>query len=298
MYQIVATTSTSTYPFKFFSVASTTKSSTNWATSTEYIFNRNDATTTVDQQFRNGTATGTAKTRYVHPDHLGSTNVVTDENGGLVQTLDYYPYGATRVSVSTSTDEKRKFIGQFRDDSGLDYLQARYYANDRGQFISQDPVFWELGITRDGKSALTNPQSQNSYGYANDNPINGKDPNGRLVMLVICPIDGAIGSVGAHTVLAVVPENPSTIGSINGVNTRQGFTLGGYTHGNGDLFKMANAGSDYAYAFGNQKGASQAIIAPPKRRECRRVRIRGSSDLIIPCLATIWIYTDLRGKKN
>jgi YD repeat-containing protein len=62
VYQIVATTSTSTYPFKFFSVASTTKSSTNWATSTEYIFNGDTLLATVDQQFKNGTATGTAKT--------------------------------------------------------------------------------------------------------------------------------------------------------------------------------------------------------------------------------------------
>jgi YD repeat-containing protein len=31
VYQIVATTSTSTYPFKFFSIASTTKSSTNYS---------------------------------------------------------------------------------------------------------------------------------------------------------------------------------------------------------------------------------------------------------------------------
>jgi hypothetical protein len=65
--------------------------------------------------------------RYVHPDHLNSTNVVTDQNQNLVQTLDFYPYGATRVSVSTSTNEKRKFIGQFLDDSNLEYLNARYY---------------------------------------------------------------------------------------------------------------------------------------------------------------------------
>ena len=181
VYQIVATTSTSTYPFKFFSVAPTTKSSTNWATSTEYVFNGDTLLATVDQQFKNGTA----KTRYVHPDHLGSTNVVTDENGGLVQTLDYYPYGATRISNSTSTNEKRKFIGQFTDDSGLSYLQARYYDSARGQFISQDPVFWELGQTRDGKIALTNPQSLNSYGYANDNPITSKDPDGRFVPAAI-----------------------------------------------------------------------------------------------------------------
>src|SRR5256885_7915005 len=59
VYQIIATTSTTTYPFKIFSVSSTTKSSNNWATSTEYIFNGDSLLVTVDQQFKNGTATGT-----------------------------------------------------------------------------------------------------------------------------------------------------------------------------------------------------------------------------------------------
>jgi RHS repeat-associated protein len=84
-----------------------------------------------------------------------------------------------RISNSTSTNQKRKFIGQFKDDSGLDYLNARYYEASRGQFMSQDPVFWEIGQSKDGVSALANPQSQNSYGYANDNPITNKDPSGR-----------------------------------------------------------------------------------------------------------------------
>src|SRR5271165_4805600 len=99
-----------------------------------------------------------------------------------VQTLDYYPFGATRISVSTSTNEQRKYIDQFSDVSGLDYLNARYYDSGRGQFLSQDPVFWEIGLTRDGIKALANPQSQNSYGYANDNPIAGKDPDGRQTL--------------------------------------------------------------------------------------------------------------------
>jgi hypothetical protein len=80
---------------------------------------------TKNQQTASGVATGTAKSRYIHPDHLGSTNVVTDENDNVVQTLDYYPYGATRISVATSTNEKRKYIDQFSDDSGLSYLNAR-----------------------------------------------------------------------------------------------------------------------------------------------------------------------------
>jgi RHS repeat-associated protein len=146
---------------------SSTVTGAKYSTTTEYVFNGDALLATVDRQLAAGTATGTAKTRYVHPDHLGSTNVVTDENGNLVQTLDYYPYGATRTSVATSTNEKRKFIGQFTDDSGLDYFNARFYNSSQGQFISEDPTF--LGDPM--QQGLLNPQNLNSYSYAIDNPI-------------------------------------------------------------------------------------------------------------------------------
>jgi RHS repeat-associated protein len=154
VFQIASTTATTTYPFKFFSIASTTKSGTRYATSTEYIFNGDTLLSTVDQKIVNGAASGTAVVAYVHPDHLGSTNVVTDANQNLVQTLDYYPYGGIRISSSTSTNEKRKFIGQFSDDSGLSYLNARYYESTRGQFISQDPTFLAIGNPTPGRARL------------------------------------------------------------------------------------------------------------------------------------------------
>jgi RHS repeat-associated protein len=135
------TTTTYIYPFKWYSVASSTGSGAKYATTTDYVFNGGTLLATVDQQAASGVATGTAKTRYIHPDHLASTNVVTDENDNVVQTLDYYPYGSTRISSATSTNERRKFIGQFVDDSTLSYLNARYYDGSRGQFLSQDPVF-------------------------------------------------------------------------------------------------------------------------------------------------------------
>jgi RHS repeat-associated protein len=142
---------------------------------------------TVDQQMASGVATGTAKTRYVHPDHLGSTNVVTDENGTVVQTLDYYPYGSTRISSATSTNERRKYMGQFGDDSTLSYLGARYYDGSRGAFLSEDPVFLAIGGSDAEKLAkrplqqiLSDPQSLNGYSYAEDNPISIKDPSGLM----------------------------------------------------------------------------------------------------------------------
>lgn len=128
-------------------------------------------------------ATTSASTtiRYVHPDHLGSTNVVTDSLGNTLQTLQYHPYGS--ISAETGTDvSRREFIGEVTDElSGLNYLNARYYQANRGQFLSQDPVFWEVGQTQDGKAVLMNPQLQNSYSYAGNNPIINKDPSGRFI---------------------------------------------------------------------------------------------------------------------
>jgi len=173
------TTSTTTYANKFYSIASTTLSGTSWATTTSYIWLGDTLLGTVDQQFKSGSATGTAKTRYVHPDHLGSTNVVTDEGGHLVETDDYFPFGASRISASTSTNEKRKYIGQFFDaNSNLQYLNARYYSADRGQFVTQDPVF----LTEPKQQDLRNPQNLNSYSYSIDNPITKSDPSGKCVI--------------------------------------------------------------------------------------------------------------------
>jgi RHS repeat-associated protein len=180
-----------------------------YATTTDYVFDGDTLLATVDQQPASGVATGTAKTRYVHPDYLGSTNVVTDENGNLVQTLDYYPYGSTRISVATSTRERRQFIGQFTDDSTLSYFQARYYDSGRGQFLTQDPVFWEIGQTRDGTNALSNPQALNSYRYANDNPITGKDPTGR--QCANCAVDEAIYTLAAQRAFDVASGQSSSM---------------------------------------------------------------------------------------
>ena len=137
-----------------------------------------------------GTQTGPPITSYIHPDHLGSTNVVTNASGTVTQLLDYFPYGASHISQNNSSGNiARQYIGQFTDTTGLDYLNARYYDSARGQFMSEDPVFWEIGQTNDGKQALIVPEMQNAYGYSNNNPIVNRDPSGRCgtpVTAAIC----------------------------------------------------------------------------------------------------------------
>jgi len=113
-------------------------------------------------------------TRYFLPDHLNSTNVVTDASGTLIQALDYYPYGSTRISQTTGGfNEQKQYVGQYTDpETSLSYLQQRYYDGSKGVFLSEDPTFWS-------NQNLADPQSLNSYSYGNDNPINRSDPTGQ-----------------------------------------------------------------------------------------------------------------------
>ena len=151
---------TTIYPSKYFSIVG--------ATSTSYIYMESTLLATVEADGRSTT------TRYIHPDHLNSTNVVTNASGTVVQVLDYYPYGGQRIASSTGgVDSKKKYIGVDYDaSSDLNYMAARYQSPTRGQFLSQDPIF--LGQRQN----LLNPQSLNSYSYGNGNPITNKDPLG------------------------------------------------------------------------------------------------------------------------
>jgi RHS repeat-associated protein len=99
---------------------------------------------------------------------------VTDASGTVAETLDYYPYGGIRINSTSGnySGASRQYLNRFADQSSLDYLTNRYFDPARGQFISEDPTFWST------KQNLANPQSFNSYSYADDNPITKSDPNG------------------------------------------------------------------------------------------------------------------------
>ncbi len=119
--------------------------------------------------------------RYLHQDHLNSTNITTDISGNVVQTLDYYPYGGTRVNQSIDgSNERRQYIGQFTDpETNLSYLNARYYSGITDKFISEDPMFWMIP-----QDILIDPQQQNSYSYARGNPASQSDPTGLLTFII------------------------------------------------------------------------------------------------------------------
>jgi len=111
----------------------------------------------------NGTATSTY---YIHPDHLGGTNVVTDSFPSVFEVTDYLPFGKIRLEEQAgSSKEKKKFTGHdYDEDSELTYAKARYYDQDIGRFLSQDSIASRFNTNLpEVQLMLANPQLQNTY---------------------------------------------------------------------------------------------------------------------------------------
>lgn len=108
---------------------------------------------------------------YYHSDHLGSSNVITDQNGQQVQYCEYTPYGSLAVnSINSTNSTNYLFNGKELDSTGLYFYGARYYDPEIGRFITADTIV----------QAPYDPQSLNRYSYCRNNPLNYIDPTGHF----------------------------------------------------------------------------------------------------------------------
>ncbi len=105
---------------------------------------------------------------YYHADALGSTKVLTDSSGNVTDAYQYDAFGAV-INKTGATSNNYRYSGEYVDDSiSHQYNRARWYDPTIGRFSSLDPF--------GGK--MEQPLSLNKYIYANENPVNGKDPTG------------------------------------------------------------------------------------------------------------------------
>ncbi|WP_440058367.1 RHS repeat domain-containing protein [Pseudomonas fragariae (ex Marin et al. 2024)] len=106
--------------------------------------------------------------RYSLGDHLGSSTLELDQQGGLISQESYYPFGGTAWwAARSAVDAKYKTVrysGKERDASGLYYYGFRYYAPWLQRWINPDPAGAVDGL--------------NLYTMVRNNPAACVDPSG------------------------------------------------------------------------------------------------------------------------
>jgi RHS repeat-associated protein len=113
-------------------------------------------------------ATYVSGTRFLHPNALGSTAVLTDQQGTETQDELYYPWGGRWAAVGTVEDERFAAMQKRDAETSLDPTPNRMYRPLLGRWLSPDPLAGDI----------LNPQSLNRYAYALNNPTTLTDPLG------------------------------------------------------------------------------------------------------------------------
>lgn len=129
------------------------------------------------KQVGTGTTISATSSLYMHRDQLGSTTVVTDESGAVVERFAYEPFGKRRTLVGVQdgantiagvTTDRGFTNHEHLDEVGLIHMNGRVYDPKIGRFISAD-----LSVPYP-----TNLQSFNRYSYARNNALIRIDPSG------------------------------------------------------------------------------------------------------------------------
>ena len=99
------------------------------------------------------------------------TNIIGPD-GNVVKGYEYDDFGNTENTGSTDFINDVTFTSSVSDtQSGLQYMNARFYQPATGRFLSQDTY---TGNAYD-------PWTQNLYSYCGNNPLNYVDPTGHIL---------------------------------------------------------------------------------------------------------------------
>ena len=142
---------------------------------------------------------------YLHRDHLGSVEAVTDAGGASLLVQAYDPLGERRKSDWTgmlSASERqtlannqplqtsRGYTGhEHLDRTGFIHMNGRLYDPQLGRFLSPDPI-----VAAPGSS-----QSWNSYSYVSNSPLSFVDPGGQFQAGIGCNIGYVMCMNGGNT---------------------------------------------------------------------------------------------------
>lgn len=106
--------------------------------------------------------------RFCLSNHLNSSTLELDEQGGVLSREVYYAFGGTALWAGASETEGKyktiRYSGKERDATGLYYYGYRYCAPWLQRWVSPDPAWFVNGL--------------NLFGYVLNNPLTLKDVDG------------------------------------------------------------------------------------------------------------------------
>lgn len=113
-------------------------------------------------------------------DHLGTPQMLIDENKNVVWQAEYDEFGKANILVE-QVEFNQRFPGQYYDkETGLHYNYYRDYDPSLGRYVQSDPIGLGGGI--------------NTYGYVLQNPLMYSDPSG-LVTIGNCDVNIFTGKI-------------------------------------------------------------------------------------------------------
>jgi RHS repeat-associated protein len=142
------------------------------------------------------TQTQAGQTSYYLVDGLGSTRLLTDTQGQVLNAYGYEAFGET-VSQSGTASNKYQYAGeQFDGALGDYYLRQRFYDVSSGRFGRMDIY----------EGRADQPLTLHKYTYAHNNAVNGTDPTGLMTLQ-----EFIVGSLIASVLISIGTLAPSRI---------------------------------------------------------------------------------------
>src|SRR5580658_4737082 len=109
-------------------------------------------------ELRSGTSS------YYEQDGLGSITSLSSSAGAVAKTYPYDSFGKLTASTGTLTNPFQYTGREFDPETGTYYYRARYFDQNVGRFVNEDPIGFGGG--------------PNFYPYVHDNPVLFVDPTG------------------------------------------------------------------------------------------------------------------------
>ncbi len=144
------------------------------------------------QRLVSKSSTGTVS--YLHPNHLGSTDLLTDKTGTEVAHYEYTPWGETFSKTGTASVPHQYTGKELDPETGFYFYESRYYDPQLGRFLTPDTI---VPVPHD-------PQAFNRYSYAHNNPLVYTDPTGHSWWMKIAQWFGNVGRTIVSAIVAAV----------------------------------------------------------------------------------------------